>query len=98
MEFIYLPIFNETKNMSLEEFEENIDPKTKRYILMKSIMDLGMGLIYIGVGFMILFAKKIGLNNDFVESTPGKIFAGLLMLYGLWRIYRGIKKNYLRER
>ena len=65
---------------------------------MKSIMDLGMGLIYIGVGFMILFAKKIGLNNDFVESTPGKIFAGLIMFYGLWRIYRGIKKNYLRER
>jgi hypothetical protein len=38
--------------MSLEEFEENIDPKTKRYILRKSIMDLGMGLIYIIVGFM----------------------------------------------
>lgn len=84
--------------MSLEEFEENIDPKTKRYILMKSIMDLGMGLIYIGVGFMILFAKKIGLTNDFVESAPGKIFAGLIMLYGLWRMYRGIKKDYLRER
>lgn len=84
--------------MSLEEFEDNTDPKTKRYILMKSIMDLGMGLIYIGVGFVILFAKKIGLNNEFVESTLGKIFAGLVMLYGLWRIYRGIKKDYLKER
>jgi hypothetical protein len=85
-------------NMSLEEFEDNTDPKTKRYILMKSIMDLGMGLIYIGVGFVILFAKKIGLNNEFVESTLGKIFAGLVMLYGLWRVYRGIKKDYLKER
>lgn len=84
--------------MSLEEFEDNTDPKTKRYILMKSIMDLGMGLIYISVGFMILFAKKIGLNNEFVESTLGKIFAGVVMLYGLWRVYRGIKKNYLNER
>jgi len=84
--------------MSLEEFEDNTDPKTKRYILMKSIMDLGMGLIYIGVGIMILFAKKIGLNNDFVESTLGKVFAGLVMLYGLWRVYRGIKKDYVRER
>ena len=84
--------------MSLEEFEDNTDPKTKRYLLMKSIMDLGMGLIYIGVGIMILFAKKIGLNNDFVESTIGKVFAGLVMLYGLWRVYRGIKKDYLRER
>jgi hypothetical protein len=84
--------------MSLEEFEENIDPKTKRYILRKSIMDLGMGLIYIIVGFMIFFAKKIGLTSDFVDSTPGKIFAALIILYGLWRIYRGIKKDYLRER
>ena len=84
--------------MSLEEFEENTDPKTRRYILMKSIMDLGMGLIYIAVGFVIFFAKKIGLNSEFVESTPGKIFAGMIIFYGLWRIYRGIKKNYLRER
>ncbi len=84
--------------MSLEEFEDNIDPKTKRYILRKSIMDIGMGMIYIIVGFVILFAKKIGLTSDFVESTPGKIFAALIMLYGLWRIYRGIKKDYLRER
>jgi hypothetical protein len=84
--------------MSLEEFEENSDPKTRRYILMKSIMDLGMGLIYIAVGFIIFFAKKIGLNNDFVESVPGKIFAALVILYGIWRVYRGIKRDYLRER
>jgi uncharacterized membrane protein YqjE len=84
--------------MSLEEFEENTDPKTKRYILMRSVMDLGMGLIYIAVGIMILFAKKIGLNNQFVESIMGKIFAALVMLYGLWRLYRGIKKEYLQER
>lgn len=84
--------------MSLEEFEENTDPKTKRYILMKSIMDLGMGLIYIAVGIMILFANKIGLSNQFIESTMGRIFAGLIMLYGLWRLYRGVKKDYLRER
>ena len=84
--------------MSLEEFEEHTDQRTKRYILMKSIMDLGMGLIYIAIGIMILFAKKIGLTNQFVESTMGKIFAGLIMLYGVWRLYRGVKKDYVNER
>lgn len=84
--------------MSLEEFEDNTDAKTKRYLLMKSVMDLGMGIIYIGVGIMILLAKKIGLNNDFVDSMPGKIFAGLVVLYGLWRVYRGIKKDYVIEK
>ena len=82
--------------MSLEEFEDNPDQKTRRYILRRSIMDLGMGLIYVGVGFVILFAKKFGLNSAFADSMAGKIFAGLFILYGLWRLYRGIKKDYLK--
>lgn len=80
--------------MSLEEFEDKMDPKTKRYILRRSILDLGMGIMYIAVGIVILFANKFGLKNEFVESTPGKIFAGLFTLYGIWRVYRGIKKDY----
>jgi NhaP-type Na+/H+ or K+/H+ antiporter len=84
--------------MSLEEFEENADPKRKRYSGMKSIMDFGMGIIYIGVGLLILFAHKFHFSNEFIDSTIGKIFAGLVIFYGLWRIYRGIKKDYFIER
>ncbi len=57
-----------------------------------------MGLLYLGVALIILFAKKIGLNNDFAESMIGKVFAALIILYGGWRVYRGIKKDYLKER
>ena len=32
------------------------------------------------------------------DSTPAKIFAVLVIIYGAWRIYRGIKKNYFREK
>jgi uncharacterized membrane protein YqjE len=81
--------------MSLEEFENTPDSKTKRYILMKSIMDLGMGFIYLGVGVIIIFAKQFHLFNNFTESIAGKIFAVLVMIYGGWRVYRGIKKNYI---
>ncbi|MEP6616340.1 MAG: hypothetical protein ABJA57_07150 [Ginsengibacter sp.] len=84
--------------MSLEEFEENENPRTKRYIGMKSIMDLGMGLIYIGVGFFILFGNKFLPGNEFIGSTIGKVFAVLVILYGSWRIYRGIKKEYFIEK
>lgn len=84
--------------MSPEELEDKSDPQTKRYILRRSIMDLGMGVIYIAIAFVIFFAKKIGLNNEFAESTWGKVFAGLFILYGVWRVYRGIKKNYLKDR
>ena len=84
--------------MSLEEFEDNPDPKTKRYIGMKSLMDIGMGIIYIIVGLFILFAKKFNFENEFVDSIIGKIFAGMVLIYGSWRIYRGIKKDYFKER
>jgi hypothetical protein len=82
--------------MSLEEFENTPDSKSKRYILMKSIMDLGMGFIYLGVGILILFAKQFHLYNNFTESIAGKIFAVLVIIYGGWRFYRGIKKDYIR--
>lgn len=84
--------------MSPEELGENSDPQTKRYILRRSIMDIGMGVIYIGVGIVILFANKFRLYNEFAESLWGKIFAGLFILYGSWRVYRGIKKDYLKDR
>lgn len=84
--------------MSLEEFEETTDPKTKRYQGTKSIMDIGMGLIYIGMGLFIFFAKSFHFVNEFTDSTVGKVFATLVMLYGAWRIYRGFKKDYFIER
>lgn len=83
--------------MSLEEFENTTDPKTKRYILMRSITDFGMGFLYSGVGFVILFAKQLHFYSDFTMSIPAKLFAVLAIVYGSWRIYRGIKKNYFKE-
>ncbi len=83
--------------MSLEEFENTPDNKTKRYILMRSITDLGMGFIYLGVGIIILFAKQLNFQNDFTGSVPAKFFAVLVIIYGGWRIYRGIKKNYYKK-
>lgn len=86
------------KNMSLDEMEEDTNPKTKRYLLRRSIMDMGMGLLYIIIALLIIFAKQFGLHNDFAETFWGKIFAGIFILYGIWRFYRGIMKNYLKER
>ena len=83
--------------MSLEEFENTPDPKTKRYILMRSITDFGMGFIYVAVGIIIFFAKEFNFNTDFTNSLPAKLFAALAIIYGSWRIYRGIKKNYFKQ-
>ncbi|HUZ59825.1 MAG TPA: hypothetical protein VMU83_13705 [Hanamia sp.] len=83
--------------MSLEEFENTPDNKTRRYVLMRSITDLGMGFIYVGVGIIILFAKQLNLASDFAASTLAKIFAVMVIIYGSWRLYRGFKKKYYKE-
>ncbi len=83
--------------MSLEEFENTPDNKTKRYVMMRSITDLGMGFIYVAVGIIILFAKQFNFSTDFTASIPAKIFAVLVIIYGSWRIFRGIRKKYYKE-
>lgn len=75
--------------MNSGDYEKN---REERYKSMKSIMDIGMGIIYILVGIMILFANKFRLYSEFTESMVAKVFAGLIVVYGSWRIYRGIKK------
>ena len=86
-----------TKTMSLEEFENTPDKKDRRYMMMRSITDFGMGLIYVAIGMIIFFAKQLNFQNAFALSLPAKLFAGLAIIYGVWRIYRGYKKNYFRK-
>lgn len=85
------------KCMSLEEFEDTPDKKTKRYILMRSITDFGMGILYIGVGVLILFAKRFHFASDFSSGILPKIFSVIVIVYGAWRIYRGVQKKYFKE-
>ena len=82
--------------MSLEEFENTPDPKTKRYLLMRSITDFGMGFIYLAVGIIILFGRHFNFSTGFTQSVPAKIFGVLALIYGCWRVYRGIKKDYFK--
>lgn len=84
-------------DMSLEEFENTPDTKTKRYVLMRTITDLGMGIIYVAVGVVILLAKQFNFQSVFTVGILAKIFAVMVIIYGSWRIYRGLKKKYFKE-
>ena len=75
-----------------EDFE---DKKQRAYVNRRSIMDLGMGIIYTGMGLLMVFASKVGL--DAVFSAPfNYVFGGICLLYGGFRIYRGVRRNYYR--
>lgn len=86
--------------MALEEFEKDqLSERDKGFIRMRSIMDYGMGLLWSGMGIFLLLNKyfNTGLELRYDDLTL-KGFGGICLIYGLFRIYRGYKKNYLRER
>jgi len=86
--------------MALEEFERDEQrERNKGYVRMKSIMDYGMGTLWLGMGIFLTFIEKFntGLERNFGDA-PMKIFGVVCIVYGIFRIYRGYKKNYYRER
>lgn len=70
------------------------DKKMKAYITRRAVMDIGMGFIYAVIGLILAFSQQFGFAFDFPPAPFSYIFGGLCLLYGVFRIYRGIKKNY----
>lgn len=75
------------------------DRQRKLDIFKKSMTDLVMGPFYILWGGFILLYKYLGINigyfSSFVEGNIiVKICAFIAVLYGSWRVYKGIKKDY----
>lgn len=86
--------------MALEEFEkEQLNERDKGYLRMRSMMDFGMGLLWVAMGVFLIFIKKFnpGMAERFGDPAM-KVFGGVCIVYGLFRMYRGYKKNYLRDR
>ncbi|MFT3827033.1 MAG: hypothetical protein QM731_24120 [Chitinophagaceae bacterium] len=76
------------------EFEEK---KQKAYVNRRAIMDLGMGIMYAGVGAVLCLADVLRLGLEFPPKPFSYVFGGLCLLYGGFRIYRGIKRDYFQE-
>jgi hypothetical protein len=83
------------QNIVIMERQTPNDRRTKGYILMRAIMDYGMGVIIMGVGVFFAFAPRLGYNMDMGDAYR-YLLSGIFIVYGGWRIYRGYKKNYFR--
>jgi hypothetical protein len=67
----------------------------QRYIRMRSINDYSRGAIFILFGLFFIFFKQLNIRG--LEYQDWYRYLGILfVVYGLWRIYRGYKKNYFR--
>jgi len=79
----------------IEEYEKR---KRRQVSLMRSVLDYGMGLIIFMMGLFFFFRNRLDIpfNEKFPPNEMDKIFGGICLVYGIWRIYRGYKKNYFK--
>ena len=79
-------------------FEEYEKKKRKQVSLMRSLLDYGMGILILILGFFFFFRNKlhISFNETFPPNDIDKIFGAVCIVYGAWRVYRGYKKNYFK--
>jgi hypothetical protein len=91
--FNNLPAVKE-KNI-IEEYEKK---RKKQVSSMRSVLDYAMGFVIIGIGLFFFFRDKLKLafNEKHPPDYMDKILGVLFFLYGVWRIYRGYKKNYFQ--
>lgn len=68
----------------------------KSYNLMRMSYDLTIAILLLGMAVVMLFAKQLkieqlaGSDNDFFRY----FFGALCLLYGGFRLYRGVKHDY----
>jgi hypothetical protein len=72
------------------------DKRKKAYVNRRSFMDLGMGIIYAVLGGFFAFSQFFGIDMEFPPKPFSYIFGGICMVYGGFRIYRGVSKNYFK--
>jgi hypothetical protein len=76
----------------IEDFQ---DQQRKRDINMRSLVDYTRGAIFILFGLFFIFFKNFNIQG--LEYKTWYLYIGILfVLYGVWRMYRGFKKNYYK--
>ncbi len=76
----------------IEDYDQQ---RRKKATGIRSTLDYVMGFLLLGIGIYFLIYESMGwelMNRP--PSSVDKVFGGLMVLYGIWRIYRGYKKNY----
>lgn len=62
---------------------------------MRSMMDYVMGGLILLIGLYFLLNDLLGIRAfGRAPSAIDKFIGGVFILYGIWRVYRGYKKNY----
>ncbi len=85
--------------MSFQRFKDDeLSKPEKSMVLIKSITNYVMGVFFIGLGIAIFFPPAILEDNiKRYDELAIQMLGVILIIYGIFRVYRGYRKNYFRE-
>jgi hypothetical protein len=85
-------IAHPTKNSMENEFRNS---QRNAYEIFRIIKDLVMSVLFMGMAAVMFFPLKFGLENiAFLDALFRYFFGGICILYGVFRLYRALKKDY----
>lgn len=71
------------------------DRQQRSYVLMRMIYDLTMAILLLGMATVMLLGEKLKIAMVVeIDSAFRYMFGGICLLYGGFRLYRGIKRDY----
>ena len=73
--------------------------REKSFSSLRSVYNITMAILVLAMAVVMLFGERFGveaLSNFITPIDPvlRYLFGGLCLLYGFFRMYRGIKKEY----
>ena len=63
----------------------------------RALGELVRGLFFILFGLYACFAQRLGIGQFAVSQNILNILGGILMAYGLFRVYRGVKNTFFKQ-
>jgi uncharacterized membrane protein len=71
------------------------EKQQKSYTLMRMTYDLTMAILILGMAVVLFFAEQFKIQQ-IIEADLGfrYMFGGICILYGGFRLYRGVKRDY----
>lgn len=71
------------------------DKQRKGYVIMRTIYDFAMAVLILGMGLVVFFGERLRIPQlTGVDPMFRYLFGGVCLLYGGFRLYRGIKREY----
>ncbi len=71
------------------------EKQRKSYRTMRMIYDLSMAVFILGMAFVLLLAEQLKIEQLMMLDPMYRYLMGSIsVLYGAFRLYRGIKRDY----